>query len=142
MLFQGMLPWKGESWSHMAMSVESQYFDSRFTGTQSSTESDFLNNYRLIDTITIEVDVAFADFINWFELHRGKDYDTIQLFGLLLKYLNIIKINSIGSGNKKLICSELIIDFLASFKKLKVFDSDDYGLNRTWDILESFNEQI
>ena len=137
MLFQGMLPWRKNSWSHMCLSSNGVFFDSQFTGTQRTLEKDYLETYKLLETVEIELDITTVDIDTWFSKHQGKDYDFLQLFGLLFKYFNLTKVNHIGKDLDKLICSELLVAFLIEFKGVEVNDTDNYDLLNTWKLLES-----
>lgn len=141
MIFQGMLPWKKSSWSHMSLSQENNVFDARFTGTQRSQMNNFLETYKLLETIELEFDITLVEVEEWFKKHEGKKYDYLQLFGLLSKYFGFVKVNKVGKNLDSLICSELLIDFLIEFKGLEVDDTDDYDLLNTWEILSDYQNQ-
>jgi hypothetical protein len=143
MILQGMLPWKKKSWSHMAISYtypdgSRTFFDVTGKGCKRHSEENFLKSYRLIDTHTLRQSRTFFAFNDWFKLLEGRDYDNLQIAGLLLKGLNLISFNMIGNNYKKLICSELIINYLAFFHKIKVKDSDNFDLIMTWNKVKEY----
>lgn len=137
MFAQKMLPWDNESFSHTAISYISitgkwKYADSTSKGVNDISEKIYLQKYEIIDTIIIDISARPEEFMDWFETHEGKKYDSLQIIGLLLKALGIISFNKIGNNYKKLICTELVISLLSRFKKLEVSDPDNYDLLMTW----------
>lgn len=138
MLCQGMLPWKKESWSHMAMSIlfpsgERHFFDVSGEGCIRHTEASFLKKYRIVETHSLKQSRTFREFHEWFRLMEGRKYDKRQIVGLLLKVLGLFSFNKFGSNYRKLICSELVLNYLQFFYKFKVKDSDNFDLIMTWD---------
>tara|TARA_R110002012_G_scaffold303533_1_gene505342 strand:+ start:1127 stop:1609 length:483 start_codon:yes stop_codon:yes gene_type:complete len=132
MIFQGMNPFRKDSWSHMAISIDGKYFDVTGAGCKEHTEADFLKKYKLIESHQIKADLTMTQFYDFFDQFRGREYDKLQIIGLLLKGLNVISFNFIGSDFKKLICNELIIAYLAHFHKFEFKDSDNFDLISTW----------
>lgn len=143
MLFQGMNPFNKKSWAHMAMSFTfpdgtRNYYDVTSKGCKMYTEELFTKMYKIQGTHTLKQHRNFVEFHDWFKLMEGREYDTKQLIGLLLKSLNLVSFNTIGHNYKKLICSELILNYLQFFYKIQVKDSDNFDLMSTWNKVKEF----
>lgn len=140
MLFQGMLPWKKTSWSHMSISYTSITGNKKFidaTGAHGVTEriaSRYAKKYVVIDSILFLIDANEIQFQHWVESQEGKSYDHGQLVGLALKLLGFFSVNTLGSNMRKLTCNELILSFLNEFKSANVLESDNYDLLMTWNL--------
>lgn len=140
MIFQGMLPWSKKAYSHMAIELNGVFIDCRFTGCHKSTDKEFKDIYKIVDTIKLNLLIDKADYFRFFKKYEHVKYDFLQIFGLLLKFVKLLKVNTIGKDAKKIICSELIILFLSNYKDFKYEDSDNFGLNDTWCILEGYKK--
>lgn len=137
MIFQGMKPWKNESYSHMAISYMSitgewKYADSTGKGVRDMVEKFFTLHYRIVDTRLLDLQVRPEEFLKWFEENEGKEYDRWQIVGLALKVLGIFSFNKYGANWRKLTCNELVLSLLTRFKGMLSRDSDDYDLVETW----------
>lgn len=140
MIFQGMKPWKEDSWSHMAISYLSitgdwKFADSTSKGVRSFPRNRFLMRYIILDTKILDIKVRPEEFLRWFEEHEGKEYDSLQIVGLALKVLGFVSNNTIGNNWKKLICSELVLSMLSRFRGIKVVDPDSYDLLSVWELV-------
>lgn len=122
----------------MAMSIDGKYFDVTGAGCKEYTESEFLKRYELVNSHQIKADITIVEFYEFFDKFRGKEYDKLQIVGLLLKSLGLISFNRIGSDFRKLICNELIIAYLAHFHSFKFKDSDNFGLINTWNKVKEY----
>ena len=138
MIFQGMKPWDKAAWSHMSMSVGSKFFDITGKGCKEHYPEDFLETYTIIESHRLEYEPTKEDFYEFFDSMRAKKYDKLQIFGLLLKGLNIISFNTIGHNMDKLVCNELIIAYLFHFNSFKFKDSDNFGLINTWNKVKEY----
>jgi len=137
MIMQGMKPWDEKAYSHMAFSYESatgrtKFGDSTSHGVRDMISDIFLKRYEVVETIHINADCTLTGFLDWFETIEGAFYDKLQIFGLLARSLSIISFNELGYNLKRLTCNEVVLYILIRFKGLKVKDSDDWDLNRTW----------
>lgn len=135
---QGMNPFNKNSWSHMAISIGDKFFDVTSKGCKEYTQSEFLKNYRLVESHQIKADITTVEFYEFFDKFRGKKYDNLQIVGLLLKSIGVISFNTIGCDFKRLICSELIIACLSHFHSFKFKDSDNFGLINTWNKVKEY----
>jgi len=138
MLFQGMVPWKRDSFSHMAISYMSltgdwKYADSTQKGVRDMVEKHFTRHYIIIDTILLDIKVRPEEFLKWFEEHEGKEYDQWQLLNLAIRSLGFVSFNRFGANWKKMVCNELVLSLLVRFKGLYVLDPDVFDLNMTWE---------
>tara|TARA_R110002012_G_scaffold254101_1_gene433166 strand:- start:605 stop:1087 length:483 start_codon:yes stop_codon:yes gene_type:complete len=138
MIFQGMNPFNKNAWAHMSISIGDKFFDVTSAGCKEYTRDEFLKKYRLIESHQIKADITTVEFYEFFDKFRGKEYDKLQIVGLLLKSLGFISFNFIGNDFKKLICNELIIAYLAHFHSFKFKDSDNFGLIDTWNKVKEY----
>ncbi len=143
MLFQGMLPWKKESWAHFAMSVtmensEQRFFDCTGKGCKEYPAEVFLKKYKLVESHTLKEERTYVEFMSWFKDFEGREYDNLQIWGQLAKRLNLLKFNTIGHNLRKLTCNELGIAYFKKFYSLSYEDSDDFDLLMTWKIAKGY----
>lgn len=136
MLFQGMNPFKKSSNSHRALS----YFDGfqwwviDVTGSNPVEKKElylFMRKYSIIESIEFKIDIGLNTIENWYQSIKGVKYDHSQILGLSLKLLNIISFNCYGKNYKKMICSEVFINFCENILDLRLGDSDNYDLLET-----------
>lgn len=137
MIVQGMNPFNKRSYSHMAISLtDSQgtyFYDASFKGVFESSKKNYRKTYKTIESVNLQHN--FEDkraFLQWFDTHKGKRYDFIQLIGLLLKLLKIRSTNHIGKDQEQLICCELVLLLLHDIKYFDMVDSDNYDLLEVW----------
>ncbi len=140
MLFQGMLPWKKNAFSHMAMCFtdrdgESSVIDVPFSGVRVTKSVDFHKLYSTVDLKARSFTFAYEDFYKWVDKHKDKEYDHLQIYGLALKMLGLNPFNKKGHDFDKLVCNEIIVSFLVEFAGLKIKDSDNWDLHMTWDAI-------
>lgn len=145
MVLQGMKPWKKDSFSHLSFSYTAITGNVKFCdatnkgGVKDMIAARFLGKYKIVGTTRLNLSKENPlGFQQWFEEHEGKKYSKIQLLGLLLKTLHIIKKNTWGFGTGRLTCNELIIDLIREYKKHPMRDSDDYDLNETMEIVDKY----
>ncbi len=141
MMFQNYMPWNKKAWSHMALSIGDGFvIDASGKGVLKSTEAVFFDEYTLVDMVMIDIDATISEYKAWEQQHTGKKYDVLGIIGLLLKALGFVTFNKIGHNYKRLICSELILNLIDTFKDVYVGDSDNYDLNMTWDLVYDFHQ--
>lgn len=147
MLFQKMLPWKKDSFSHMAISYyyngQRLVIDSTAGGVKTSYYSDFCRKYKIVKTRELEFldEVPTSHFREWAATHLGKGYDYLQLWGLAAKFLGFISFNTIGKDHHRLICNELCLLLLMRFYRVEVKDTDNWGLVKTWEKVVECSKQ-
>ena len=140
MIFQKMLPWKKNSWSHMCLSYHSQfhneiYMDATSKSVRLAPEFIYKKRYEIVETVKIDIKDSHG-FYKWVESQLGKEYDNLQLIGIAAKVLNFISFNKLGRDYEKLICSELILNMIQRFKGANVIDSDNWDLLMTWALVK------
>ena len=145
MFFQGMNPFNKKSYSHNALVVTSKSGTKVIDVTASRgvshvSESKYFEKYRLIDMIEIVPPGNMFDFAEWYLSIQGRKYDKLQIAGLFLKAIGLISFNKIGHNYKRLICCELILNYLETFSNLELYDSDSVDLNRAWQLVELNNK--
>jgi len=146
MLFQGMVPWKKESFSHLAISYFStthnhKFADSTAKGVRDMRSKYFKKTYKIVETKRLNIPQDYDQFLMWFEEHEGKSYDKKQIVGLLLKALGLITFNKYGHNLNKLTCNELVLDLILWAFKRSVKDTDNYDLLMTWDEVLNVTDQ-
>jgi hypothetical protein len=101
----------------------------------------FRRKYNIVEIVDLPGDILYKDFMRWYEANDGKDYDNLQIIGILLKCIGFFSFNTIGHNFKKLICSELILSYLINKYRIKVKDSDNYDLIGTSELIEKIKEE-
>jgi len=144
------VPWKKGSWNHMAIRIDTGrsylFFDAiGKAGVDIHDEDDFKKRYKIVAYSDIEIASPLKDFMKWANQYRDRQYDKLQILGLLIKNtLNFVSFNRIGHNERKIICSEIIILMLRQYKGLKVVDTDNYDLLDAKELVtkESLNGHI
>lgn len=133
MIFQGENPFKSSSTSHRALGYD--FMDCEYVidstggyGVKDQCMGEFLEKYKIIETIEFEMNITIGDFCQWIASQNGKKYDRLQVFGLLLKIIGFISFNKIGKNYKKLTCNELILNFVETYLQIPVGDSDNWDM--------------
>jgi hypothetical protein len=133
-----MNPFCKDSWSHLSISIDGKFFDATGKGVREHTTESFLKQYRIVETHETDIEMTMEEFYRFFNKYRGREYDSLQILGLALKMLDIIKFNKYGSDFDKMICNELFIALLVFKFDFKFKDSDDYGLIDTWELAKEY----
>lgn len=138
MILQRMNPFNDSSFSHVAIGFSSptgnvKVLDATYKGVFSMLKCKYLKKYRIIESVSINIESNEFNLYSWIERQEGKDYDKKQLFGMFLNLIGITKENKIGSGKRKLICCELVILLLNRFKGLGSKNTDKHDLIDTWE---------
>lgn len=118
-------------YSHYAIQLNSTHvIHANKKGVVVDTIEDFQLHYRtlrIFDFIIPKDTIIF----DWVKEVRGRKYGFLQLWGISLVLLRIVKTNPFGRGWKRLTCNELILLFLNRFFGLQFNETDSYDLNRT-----------
>lgn len=143
MFLQGMFPWKKNAWSHMAIKVTDNKGDTFFADANSKgcmlrEEKLFYKQYSVLEEHKLKDSPKLETFMEWYWKLNGNEYDWKQICGLLFKILGFKKFNHSGNNYEKLICCELIINYLSVMNNLEVVDSDNYDLVTTWKIAKGY----
>ena len=129
------------NYSHYAIRVEDPntnevfYYDSTGGGTRKRGRQSFFRSHEITKSFSVSKEISYIDYTDFWFMHEGKSYGFIQIVGLALKLLNIVKNNPFGQGAKRLICNELVILFLNEFGYTCIIDTDSLDLNDTEEIL-------
>lgn len=140
MLAQGMKPWDKNANSHRALQYsimgETQWvLDSTSSnGVKENWLTAFKVHYKIIDQIEFDIKVDRSDFIKWLTRQVGKKYDFLDVFGDLMRVLNIVSFNKIGRNYKRLTCNEVFISFCQEVLNIDLGDPDQYDLLSTDEI--------
>lgn len=139
MLFQKMLPWKKDSFSHMAIIYLSetgmmQVIDATGKGVRNRTILNFIKDYEIIEEISFSSKMERKDFLKWYESIEGLPYDHSQIWGLTLRSLGLLTLNTFGHNYKKMICNEVFISLVEYAYGIDLGDSDNYDLIQTWEL--------
>jgi len=129
------------NYSHYALYVEDLaageafYYDSTGAGTRKYSPCMFLKKYSITKRFEVSKEETYIDWLEFWAKHANKKYGFVQVFGLLLKIINIVRHNPFGAGAKRIICNELVILFLNEFGYTCIKDTDSLDLNETEQIL-------
>ena len=144
MIFQKMLPWKPDAYSHYCLTYVSETgrnkcIDSTNHGVRDRTSYSFYQDYKIVGFKTFEVDASRKEFLEWYEEIEGLQYDKGQILGLALKLLGFMSYNKLGKNYSSLTCNEVILSFFERFLDARVGDPDNYDLNMTWELTENLS---
>lgn len=124
--------------SYTMESSKQHFFDCTGDGCKEHNSETFLKKYRLVETHTLVEPRTYVEFMDWFKEFEGREYDKLQIMGLLAKGLNLLKVNRIGHNLNKLTCNELLIAYFKKFYNLGYKDSDNFDLLMTWKIAKGY----
>ncbi len=141
MLFQGEMPWNKKSSSHRALGYdiyENEYVvdSTGGYGVLDQCMGEFLEKYKITETIEFEMDIELGPFVEWVASQKGKKYDRLQVTGLALRLLGLISFNKMGWNYKRLTCNELILHFADTFTAVPVQDPDNWDMLLTDELIE------
>lgn len=144
MLFQGMKPWDRKSWSHMAIKYLGSYSFQRVSDASGKTLRSrdidkFLKEYEIVGAYTVEVNVKAGHFESWVQGMEGIKYDYQQLFGIALRILGFLSVNTMGKDYKRMTCNEFIMKMYDRFGRLGevIGDPDNYDLLKTEEFVKA-----
>lgn len=145
MIFQGMNPFRKTSWSHNAVNFriynEEKVIHATSKGVEIVSFSEFISHYTLVGMKELPPPVSVDHFDRWTRKIEGRGYDFLQIFGLAAKMLGFITFNRYGSNFKRMVCSEVILNYLKEFHGYTFIDSDDFSLIDTWAMLPDYKEE-
>lgn len=145
MLVEGMMPWKKDSYSHLAMGFHistKRSLDATGKGVRNRSMSNFLKQYEIIEAREMDVLITPSSFINWIESVEEISYDHAGIFELLIEKLFRTKDLNIGHGYKMMSCQEIPLLFLDTFAGANIKNPDDYGLLSSWDVVSSYTRVV
>ena len=119
--------------SFIAMSGREMFFHSNFKGVHLETKSRFLSSYDIKQSSTVEPKISYAGIYSFVDNYLGAKYGFMQVFGLFLITIGILKNNPFGSN--KIICNELIVMMLDRFYDLNIDDFDGINFKHTEEII-------
>lgn len=126
------------NYSHNAIKVGNIVYDATGKDVRINASWEFNKRYETVESIEIDTDLEFNTLVNWMLIYIGRSYGFFQLVGIALRMLGFVKSNPFGRGDKILICSELLILFLAEFSGFEPGDTDEYDLVSTWEISKKY----
>lgn len=131
------------NYSHYAIQFNSVIIDATGHDVLPHTPYSFFKRYRVEKTFILEVeDLNFEQAIYWALPYLKRKYGFLQVFGLMLMSLGLIKNNPWGKNSEHLICNELIVLFISAYKDFQSDDSDNYDLNKTEKLLQKYCSSI
>lgn len=133
------------NYSHMAISymVDGQELtiDSTSKGVREMLTRRFLQKYAICNVYEVNLNVSQKLFKRWLNAHKGKFYSPMQIIGLLLMMLKIVKTNPWGHDSNRLTCNELVLLMISKFTYHKgLADLDDYDLAMTEQIIKEVSK--
>ena len=130
---------QGVNFSHCAIATETDLVVEASThGVRMITLKSFLERVDIQQTYVISIDTTWTKVFDWFSEILGTRYGFWQVLGLLLISLKIMRTNIFGRGTKRLVCSEVVILFLARFAGYTLKNSDDYDLIKIEKVLNVY----
>ena len=140
MLLQGMNPFSKKAYSHNAIMFKG--LDGKFLVIDSTSKSvriqsdiSSFKHYKFISQKKMPRPKDELSFILWLQNILGREYDKLQIFGLLLKMLHLISFNKMGADYNKMTCNEVILNYLEYHCDFYFGDPDNFDLIRTWEII-------
>lgn len=135
---------QGTKWSHYGLAWSNNgrdmmVSDAKMSGIRRLPMADWLEDYESIDVTCIKLPISADQWEIWVESKIGTDYSFMQLIGIGLISLRLIKTNPFGNNKKCLVCHEYILIALARFLKLDIGDSDDYDFAKADKVIDSIN---
>jgi len=143
MTVQGMAPWSKQSYSHYALMYSmgpdhEMIIDS--TGVDGITithSKNFWKKYKLVKMKELPPPMTAHLFNIWVKRIIGRKYDFLQIGGVLLRVMGVISFNKAGKNYQRMICSEVILNYLEKFNGMNFGDPDNYGLLMVSDVIDS-----
>lgn len=112
-----LIEWhQGINYSHYAIEYKSEtgnqlILDATRKNIACYNAKDYFDNrYHSMKSFEIFLNINRVDFLKWQEQHLGKDYPEKQILGIVLGIA--LKKND----DRKMICSELVLDMLVALK--------------------------
>ena len=128
------------NYSHFALVVDDRIvLDSSMRGVRFSWYNEYQKRYHIVGSDELRP-VDLNQFINWSLPYLNTPYGKLQIIGLALIVMRLVKNNPFGKNAKRLVCNELVLLFLRDFYKIEVSDSDDYDLNATLEIIKGIKK--
>ena len=120
------------SYSHYALDFSDLLvLDATKEGVQLRGKECFLKNNTVINEYELPNEFDSEKVFKWAEEFDGRRYGFLQVFGIALMVLGLIKTNPFGKEQKAIICNELVLLFMQKFCGVDLYDTDDYDLNTT-----------
>ena len=95
----------------------------------------FDDQYSIVGTERIDLDIKLEDFRDWVEQQETKLYDHSSIFGLALKRIGLVATNPFGKNWKKMTCNEMPLSIIKRFIGKEIGDSDNYDLLMTYQVV-------
>lgn len=129
------------NYSHFAIKCGDKVLDATSKRVRLHEYGNFISDYKIVGKNTINSPVSEQVFLAWSIRHLNKKYGYLQVLGLCLVILGVIKKNPFGKNADRLICNELVILFLNDFTDFEMSDdSDNYNLNTTYDLVKEYSK--
>jgi len=144
MLVHRMNIFSDAAWSHNAVLFKALngkwlVVDSTSKGVRIQSDESFFKRYKLIGSKILPAPRDQYALLRWLQDIVGREYDTKQVFGLALKCLRLKKFNATGNDYKKMVCCEVILNYLEVVCGYSFLDPDNFSLEETWDMIPDNN---
>lgn len=128
---------QGTDYSHFAIKYGDWVLDSTISGTVWTSLSEFRKKYKLVKKWKFEIIRGKQNNVfEWSAKYSAKPYSLLQNLGVGLKWIGLLKTNPFGNNESHLNCSELVALWVRDYLKVKIHDSDNYGLVETEELLD------
>ena len=118
-------------YSHFALRVGDLVIDSTLKGVRFNASWEYKSRYTITEEEMLPRETTLTEFINWSLPHLNKSYGVLQIIGLALITIKLIKNNPFGANEKRLTCNELLLIHIKDFYNVTYSDGDDLDLNAT-----------
>jgi hypothetical protein len=116
--------------------VDLMVLDATSKGVRDIRRDIWKRHYKITTSFEVELDCNANIFKGWTNKYKGMPYGFLQILGLALLLIKVVKRNPFGRGLKRIICNELVLIMLADLKKTYVEDTDDYDMPSTEKIIK------
>lgn len=125
------------NYSHYALRFGTTVVDATSKDVRIQSVDYFLSHYEITNRFYLKTAASEADIFNWAVRISNRKYGFLQIVGIAMMVMGIVKKNPFGKGYKDLICNEVIISFITEVMGVSVRDfgfledSDSFDLVMT-----------
>ena len=120
-IFALLIKWhQKKGYNHFAIEFRDSdndiyYIDASRHGVEMYDYVNFQNKYKIEGGYVLEFDGHADDIYEWYYKHSGNEYGYLQIIGIFLKSLSLVRRNPFRDGPKRMICTELVARFVNEF---------------------------
>ena len=120
-IFALLIKWhQKKGYNHYAIEFRDKnndifYIDATRHGVHMYNYVNFQDRYKIEGGYVLEFDGDDEDIFSWYFKYRGNGYGYLQILGIFLKSLRLVRRNPFRDGPKRMICTELVAHFVNEF---------------------------